>query len=296
MLSSITSNLASSIESRAQTLTTLVKLITPAGDTLAFTRYPTDIEYDGVIYRSTVGMELTAVEKMLGLGTDNLQAVGAYSDAVLSEADVLGGNLDGSEYFLYLIDYAHPEYGVKTIQRGWVRELRSLDYTFSVELASLSQLAQQAVGEITSPTCRNQFADKWCQGAEKRTDPTKNHPTLNRPMSDVGVTVASVLGPVKFTATLNAPDGFYTAGRITFTTGANRGLSMDVNTHKLSADGATAEFRLEEPFPAVVAVGDVFSIRMGCLKIFSACKKFDNVVNMRAEPYLTGARVGLNSQ
>lgn len=296
MLSNIDPRLAASILDRAQTLTTLLAVFTPTGDTLAFTRFPQDITFNGITYRSVAGMELTAVEQALGLSTDNLQAVGVYNDAILSEASVLGGRLDWSDYSLYLIDYAHPEYGAKTIQRGRIRELRSQDYTFAVELASLSQLAQQQIGEITSPTCRNQFADANCQGVEKLTDPALNHPTLGRPMTEVGKAVVSVTSRVRIAVNTTAPDGFYTAGRVTFTSGKNAGLSMDINTHTISADATNGEIRLEEPMPDTIAAGDTLTIRAGCNKTFAACLAYKNVVNMKAEPYLRGARAGLAQQ
>ena len=48
-------------------------------------------------------------------------------------------------------------------------------------------------------------------------------------------------------------------------------------------------FTLQLPMPYPVAVGDTFAISAGCDKSKATCKnRFNNLVNMRAEPDLPG--------
>jgi hypothetical protein len=78
--------------------------------------------------------------------------------------------------------------------------------------------------------------------------------------------------------------GYFAYGTVTFTSGLNAGLSMEV---KQSAPGG---FVLQLPMPYDIAPGDTFSAVAGCSGRFKEdCQtKFNNVINFRGEPYLPG--------
>jgi len=71
-------------------------------------------------------------------------------------------------------------------------------------------------------------------------------------------------------------DDFWTFGLLTFTSGNNIGIGIEVKDYTLST-------------PFTVAVGDTYEVHAGCDKIFTTCKtKFDNVFNFRGEPHVPG--------
>lgn len=77
--------------------------------------------------------------------------------------------------------------------------------------------------------------------------------------------------------------GYFTYGKITFTSGLNNNLSMEVSAY------VPGVITLAMPMPYLVDVGDTYSMYAGCNKSFAACKdKFNNVVNFRGEPHLPG--------
>lgn len=77
--------------------------------------------------------------------------------------------------------------------------------------------------------------------------------------------------------------GYFDHGKITFTSGLNSGLSMDI---KSSLPGQITLFL---PMPNAVQVGDAYTIVAGCDKSIETCKAtFDNVVNFGGFPYLPG--------
>jgi hypothetical protein len=82
---------------------------------------------------------------------------------------------------------------------------------------------------------------------------------------------------------LGAEYGYFDFGLITFTTGLNAGLSMEVRNY------TPGQWTLALPMPYTVAPGDEYSMRAGCDKSFFTCKnRFNNVINFRGEPYLPG--------
>jgi hypothetical protein len=78
--------------------------------------------------------------------------------------------------------------------------------------------------------------------------------------------------------------GYFTAGVMTMTSGANEGLSMEVGAY----DVGSMTLRLS--FPAPVAVGDTYSISRGCGKRFieDCVGTYQNGDNFRGEPFLPG--------
>ncbi len=80
-------------------------------------------------------------------------------------------------------------------------------------------------------------------------------------------------------------DDHYKYGAITWTSGANDGLVMEVK----GWTDSTRELELFLPMPYAMAVGDRFSIYPGCDKTKEVCfTTFDNIDNMRAEPHVPG--------
>ena len=85
-------------------------------------------------------------------------------------------------------------------------------------------------------------------------------------------------------ATTLGGNGYYGYGVLTFTTGQNRGLSIEVKSY------VGGDFFMQLPFPFPIALGDRFKVVAGCAgRLIPDCKtKFNNVINFRGEPYLPG--------
>ncbi len=82
---------------------------------------------------------------------------------------------------------------------------------------------------------------------------------------------------------LGATSGYFDGGLITFTSGLNTGLSMEVKNY------VPGVIVMQLPMPYTVAPGDAYTMHAGCDKSLATCRdRFNNVVNMRAEPYLPG--------
>ncbi len=78
--------------------------------------------------------------------------------------------------------------------------------------------------------------------------------------------------------------GYFTSGKVTFTSGKNQGLSMEVKGY------VPGVVDLQLPMPYRIAVGDTYRIEKGCNKRFiEDCKDtYDNAINFRGEPHLPG--------
>lgn len=89
---------------------------------------------------------------------------------------------------------------------------------------------------------------------------------------------------------LGSGSGYFDNGVITFTSGDNsaagaagRNLSMEVQSY------VPGQWTLELPMPYLPQVGDAYTMHAGCDYSLATCRdRFNNIVNMRAEPYVPG--------
>jgi hypothetical protein len=80
--------------------------------------------------------------------------------------------------------------------------------------------------------------------------------------------------------------GYFDHGTITFNSGANSGLSMEVKAY------APGVITLMLPMPFAVVAGDAYTIKAGCNQAFETCQqRFGNVVNYRGFPNLPQSKI-----
>lgn len=82
---------------------------------------------------------------------------------------------------------------------------------------------------------------------------------------------------------LGSGSGYFDNGVITFTSGLNAGLRMEVQSY------VPGQWVLELPMPYAMAAGDEYTMHAGCDYSMATCRdRFDNIVNFRGEPYVGG--------
>lgn len=283
---SIDDRLKASIQSEMATVTLMLKVTPKAGAMLGFTRHPFDLDFDGLTYRASPGMHVTALQSKTGLSVDNLDASGLLDDQVITESDVIGGKYDSARHELFIVDYERLDYGKMILLAGRVYELRLVDQVFTAQLGSLSALLGRQVGAVTSPRCRvKQFGDAQCG-----LDLSGNHPANGLPLTLSGQAITAITGNLSFQFTCSHPSGFFDNGKLAFTGGNNAGLSIEVKRYTLDSGGASGVIIVQEPLLAPFAVGDVFTVQAGCSRTYGKCQEYRNVLNGRFEPFIIGMR------
>lgn len=279
--------LAAAISNQSPTLQLLLKLTLRDATVMGFAKFPVAVTYSGVTYRP--GLNISVVQSQIGLSVDNLETGAGYKDGVITEAEVAAGIYDRARTELFLMDRSNHAAGSCIIQRGLVREIRSRDDQFSVEIASLVSLLQANVGRLVTPYCDTDVFSTACGLSENGT-----HPTLSKPFKWTGATVSVVNSSIIFRANdaTAFPTDYFTNGKLTWLTGDNAGVLSEVKAHGLSA--GVAIFTLHEP-PRIapVSVGDTFTVLFGCNKAAERCKAAGNFTNFQGYPFLPGARKSL---
>jgi uncharacterized phage protein (TIGR02218 family) len=82
-------------------------------------------------------------------------------------------------------------------------------------------------------------------------------------------------------------EGWFSAGRLSWTGGANAGLAIEIKLHRLM-EGAV-RLTLWQAMAEPIAPGDTFTLTAGCDKRFATCRdRFANGGNFRGFPHIPG--------
>ncbi len=245
------------------------------GVTQGFTDHDADIVIDGVTCRAGSGLDASEATQNFGTAVDTSEFSGALADDSLNEDDLAAGRYDGAAVALWLVDWSEPALRVRFAQ-GTLGEVKREGLAFTAELRGLSQVLAADTGRLFATACSADLGDTRCKI------------DLGNTAFFGSGTVTAVIAASSITVSgLDAfDDGWFTAGKLTFTGGANDGLSVEVKTH---VNGGTVTLDLWQAMPQAIAEGDTFTVTAGCDKRFATCRdKFANVVNYRGFPHIPG--------
>lgn len=218
----------------------------------------------------------------VGVGVDQL-----VFDVLPGNASVLGapflsatltGIFDGAELTLeraFMPQYGDTSAGTVILFAGRVAEIdcgRSLA-TFTVN-SHLELLNLNLPRNLWQAGCVNMLGDASCG--------------VNLASYAVSGAAASGSSAGAVLALLSQATGYFDQGKISFTSGANAGLSRGIKIWIAGSGGAPGTVSLIAPFPAAPASGDAFRIYPGCDKTLDAggCPKFANTARFRGFPYV----------
>lgn len=240
------------------------------GVALGFTDHDRDIAVAGLTYAARTGLEAAEAAAELGFAVSGGDVSGALSGLGLTEADIAGGLYDGAAVETWLVDWTDPDTRL-LLDLGTLGEIRRAGDAFVAEVRGLADRLDAERGRTYRATCGADLGDARC-GVDVARFRTAG--TVDR-LAEPGTLAVSFAGPVA--------DGLFTGGRLTWTGGANLGLSGDVRTHL----GALVE--LWEAPPRGVAPGDAFTLVAGCDKRLSTCRgTFANALNFQGFPHMPG--------
>lgn len=263
--------LAAHIALGSTTLAWALKITRTDAEVFAFTSAADDVTLSSVIYSSAPGLDITGVVINAGLAVDNLELTTLDDGTTFSRDDVLAGRWNNAAFQIARYNWASPSDGVDVVMVGTVGDARLHRGSISIELRGLQQYLQQPVGAVTSKTCRAHLGDTLC--------------TVDLGPFIVTGTLTGVTSRQVVTDSARAEaTGYFDEGVLTWTGGANDGLSQKVKTF------ASGAITLALPMIGTPLIGDTYSMVAGCQKrLAEDCfTKFNNVLNFQGEPHLPG--------
>lgn len=245
------------------------------GLTQGFTDHDEDVALGAVICRAGTGLSGSEAAQTFGLAIDGSELSGALADDSLNEDDLAAGRYDAAAVELWLVDWSEPSLSV-LLAKGTLGEVKREGNAFTAEVRGLTDRLAQDTGRLYTTTCSADLGDSRCK----------------IDLTNAAYRGSGAVAVVSATSTFTASgldgfdDGWFTAGKLTFTSGANAGLAVEVKNH---GKGVAVTFDLWQAMPQPIAAGDAFTVTAGCDKRFQTCHdKFNNVVNFRGFPHIPG--------
>jgi uncharacterized phage protein (TIGR02218 family) len=229
------------------------------GEILRFTSKDTDLTWGGQTYSSCDSLSPSASENVSEVdaaGTMDLS--GAIGPDGITERELYSGLYDGAIAEAWLVPWSGSGMP-KRLLKGTFGPVEQTPTGFKVELlGDGAKLMQSPLIELIQPGCR------W----------------LSRKYGGFGGPFCGVdLGPLTVTGTIDSATGqrsfvdaaraetagYFTRGRVTFTTGSNAGISAEIKEHT-----AGGNFELWPRLTFPIAAGDQYSMTPGCTGIHEA--------------------------
>lgn len=266
----ITPNLNAHLQGEVTTLATCWKITRTDGVVKTFTDLDSDIVFASLTYLSIAGFTPSSVETKDNFSVDNVEVQGMFQTGYITAPDLLAGKYDFAEVEIFIVNYMDISQGRMLLRRGRLGEVTMQKDTFIAELRGLAESLQQTIGELYQPSCRAILGDSECK-------------KVLTSFTFTG-TVTTVTSGLIFTSNaLTQPAGYFTGGQITWTSGNNNGLKMEVK------EFANKQVVLAQAMPYGIQVGNSFQIVAGCDKTHQTCiSKFNNIINFRGEPFVPG--------
>jgi uncharacterized phage protein (TIGR02218 family) len=268
--------LQTKLDSGVTTLCNCWRITRRDATVLGFTDHDEDVVLDGLTCRAGTGLIGSEAVAQLGFAVGGSEISGALLDQSLTEADLAAGRYDCATVEIFLVDWSEPELFV-LMSKGTIGEVRREGAAFTAEMRGLADRMSQESGRRYTATCSADMGDSRCTV------------DLSNPTLRGSGTIAALRGTSSFFA--SGLDGFadtwFTAGKLTFTGGANAGLAVEVKSHRATAEGVVVDLwqAMSEP----LGEGDAFIVTAGCDKLFATCRdRFDNAVNFRGFPHIPG--------
>lgn len=246
------------------------RIETEDGLVLGFTEHDKVLNIDGVDYVPTNSFSSSAFSQKADMSVDNLNVVALMSDD-MSEDDLHAGRFNKADVRIFYVQWDHPEWGTMPIMGARFGEITFMDGTFEAELRSRAQALQQPVGRVHTLECDvTMLGDARCR--------------VDIAPFTVEGEVSSIFDAVTFfDVSRTEEDDWFQYGVITFTSGPNTGLQLEVQGYKLDSK----LIALVEPPAYPLEPGTTYSMVAGCDRSCDTCRiKFANLDNFRGFPHM----------
>lgn len=271
----IPEDLALSLQSDATTTCYCWRVSLRDGTLMGFTDHDEPLEFDGQRYLAASGFHASDSEMATGFAASSGEIAGGFSSEAVREEDLSGGRYDGARVEIFLVNW-HNVTERMLLDLREVGEVSRAGGYFQAELRSVAHRLSQPQGRVYARRCDAKFGDSRCG---------KNKASYR---ASGAVSELMAVGRIAVTGLGAFAAGRFRFGELSFTTGANQGLSFSLEDHQIKDGRVELSFWL--PPELVVVAGDLFQVVAGCDKSFNMCRDtFANQLNFQGFPHMPGS-------
>lgn len=256
------------------TLATCWKATLTNGTVVTATSLDRDIVFGGLTYKSAQSYSASNIESSSELNPDNLEVEGFLAWPAITDEDIHSGLWDYAEIEVFEVNYTNLSQGRNILRVGTLGEVRGGRSKFTAEFRGLLQAYTRTIVRLVTKECTADLGDSRCK------------------VDLAAITVTGIVGLVLENRIIISQgafqaDDWYTGGKLTWTSGANNGRSMEIKRNTVG------RIELSHAMYKPIALGDTYTIYPGCQKRFNedCISKFANGLNFRGFPDLPGSKI-----
>lgn len=253
---------------------TIIKIVTKGAVTYGYTDYDRDLVVSGTTYKCAPGLSRPTMTATSDGQVSNQEFTSSWIDA--PETDLLAGKFDNASVEIAFCDPTDVSQGKYIFDKGVLGVIQWTADGFRADMQSHMRELTRNVNFVYTGGCRHQLFSAFDATHIGACTLTKASYTYSGTVSTIGTQklVFNYSG-------IGQAAQWCTGGILTWTTGNNAGLSIEVKDH--SATTITVFL----PTAANIQTGDTFTITAGCDKTATTCRtKFNNLVNFGGFPHI----------
>ncbi len=268
---------ATHITSGDTNLCTCWRLTRADGTVLGFTDHDVSIRFADTVFDPATGGDGSERAAKLGGAVDTSELAAVLTSEAITEDEIRLGRYDGTRIEIWRVNWRNPDMR-HLVRRDRIGEITLKDKVFTAELRSAQSDLNREQGRFYQALCGTQLGTKAC-GINIDDDAYRTTGTV---LSVADASRIRIDGLSAFET------GWFSFGRLTWTSGRKSGLTDRVVAHGRDLKGDWLE--LDNVVANWVAKGDGFLLVAGCDRLFSTCRdRFANSVNFRGFPHIPGS-------
>lgn len=239
------------------------------GWTMGFTDHDLDLSFEGIAFHADTGLTAAALQQTTGLSVDNSEALGALSDAAITDADIEAGRFDGAEVRAWLVNWKDVS-SRALMFRGQIGQIRRTDGAFEAELRGLTDILNQPTGRI------------YQKNGHAVLDP--ENPAF---AAEVAVAEVEEQRIFRFAGLTEYADRWFQFGTLTVLDG--EAVNLHGSIKRDYRENGLRVIELWRPIRQRVAVGDQVRLLAGCDNTVEAHQeKFGSLLDFQGFPDIPG--------
>lgn len=245
------------------------------GTTHGYTDHEFPLVLEGITYQPSPGMSTLRRVETANSQVDTQELSSVWVE--VPDDDLLAGRFDSATLETGLASWEDTSLGRFVVYKGELGEISWTEEGWKAEITSVWKNMQKNYGVQYTASCRHTLYSSSLEAGKI------GYCGVNPATFSSTGSIQSVITPKwKFdVGSTGKPEGYFTNGTITFTSGTSNGLTYHVKNHT----GNTITLALATAF--VIPAGTTFVLRAGCDKTFETCKnKFNNVINYGGFPHI----------
>ncbi len=251
------------------------------GQVFAFTSLDRNLTYRGVVHKSCDSLSSTATEMSSSAGsTGSMELAGLISDSSIKDTDLFNGLFDGANVEIWLVPWEDVggEIPVRLLEGTLGDATQGLNGFVTEIITPGATMRQKPLLDVYTPGCPYKLGDSRCGFDLDTLEVTGSVTGLTIPNSPNSANKRVFIDSSRAEA-----EGFFELGEVTWTSGDNVGLSVEVK------DFTGATFVLWRSLLKPIQIGDTYTAKPGCDKTEPTCKdKFNIFVNYGGFPDVPG--------